>query len=254
MMKRLMLLSAALPLLLASCDNVSEDDRYIETGPVEVSRKVLLEEFTGQRCVNCPDAHRIIESLEEQYGEDLVVVSIHAGTFGIKAPVGLKQTEGDEYAQRWNVTAYPAGVVDRTGSVMNMDQWSTAIRNEIGKETDLQLSLSANVSSDGKNIEVFTTMVTPEPINGSLQLWVIESGIVAPQLDGDETRTDYVHNNVFRTCVNGLWGQEVSLKANDVEYVSNTVAIDDKWNLNNVEIVGFVYNGDGVVQVEKCKL
>ena len=238
----------------AACDNIDEADRYIETGPVEVARKVLLEEFTGQQCTNCPDAHRIIESLEEQYGDALIVVSIHAGEFGIKYPVGLMQEEGNTYADRWNIAAYPAGVVDRTGSAMKMGEWATAIREDIGKTTELQLSLEAQLSSDQKKIEVFTTMVSPEALSGSLQLWVVENGIVAYQLDGDKNVMDYVHNNVFRACVNGLWGQEIPLQANEVKYESNTIDVDARWKLENVDIVGFYYNSTGVVQVEKCTL
>ena len=253
--KNLLLLIAAIPFFTA-CDNISLEDRYIEEGTVEVTRNVLLEEFTGQLCTNCPDAHRVIESLEAQYGENLIVVSIHAGKgqFGVPAPYGLMQEEGDEYANRWGVYSYPAGVIDRTGNVLDYNQFADALRNEMGKTTSLELSVEAQLSEDRKKIEVFTTMVSPENMQGSLQLWVIESGIIAMQIDNGTTRMDYVHNNVFRGCVNGLWGQQIPLEANVVKYESNEIAIDELWNLENVSIVGFYYNNSGVIQVEKVKL
>lgn len=253
-MRKLLYLLAFLPFLTA-CDNVSEDDRYIDMGDVVSQRNVLLEEFTGQRCTNCPDAHAVIEQLEHQYGDNLIVVSIHAGNFGIKAPYGLMQEEGDEYASRWGITAYPAGVVDRTGSVLDYNSFAAAVRTDMLKTTDLELSLKAQLSSDRKNIEVFTTMVTPQNLEGALQLWVVENGIVAFQIDGDINRTDYVHNNVFRACINGLWGENMSLRSNEVKYVSNEIAVDDTWNLDNIRIVGLYYNNaEGVIQVERCAL
>ena len=252
-MKKLIYLIALLP-LFTSCEDIGEDDRYIETGPVEVSRKVLLEEFTGQRCTNCPDAHKIIESLEAQYGDNLIAVSIHAGNFGVKAPAGLKQEEGDIYANHWKIPAYPMGVIDRNSGVMGMNDWASVIRKDLESSTDLELSLEAQVSEDGSNIEVFTTMVGPDNLSGSLQLWVVESNIVAFQINGSVTLQDYVHNNVFRTCVNGIWGEEIPLTANVVKYVSNTVAIDEKWNLENTAIVGFYYNDSGVIQVDRCSV
>lgn len=252
-MKKLFFILSLIP-FFAACDNVDEADRYIDTGPVEVSRKVLLEEFTGQRCTNCPDAHKIIEALEEQYGDDLIVVSIHAGSFGVNSPAGLKQPEGDPYAEHWGVSAYPAGVVDRNSGVLNMDQWAATIRSDIEKKTELQISLEAQLNDEGTEIEVFTTLVCPENLSGSLQLWVVENDIVAFQLDGDERVLDYVHNNVFRACVNGLWGQEIPLKANVVEYESNTITVNETWNLDNVRIVGFYYNNSGVVQVDRCAI
>lgn len=246
---------------LASCDAVDENDRYIEAGDIQVSRKVLLEEFTGQRCVNCPQAHKIIERLEEQYGDALVVVSIHAGGFGIASPYGLMQEEGNIYAERWGIDAYPEGVVDRTGGVLSMDSWAAAIRSDMGKETDLDIELNASLSADKKTINVNTKLLCSDNLSANLQLWVVENGIYALQYDGDKTIPAYTHNNVFRGCVNGLWGQQVDIEANHPLSLDNSteVVYNDKyafasWNPDNLYIVGFVYDSSGVLQVEKVKV
>lgn len=254
-MKKLLFLLSLLP-FLSACDNIDVSDRYIEEGSVLVSRNVLLEEFTGQLCTNCPDAHRIIESLEEQYGDHLIVVSIHAmkGAFGIPAPYGLLQEEGDEYGRYWGTSALPAGMFNRTSGLVDYKEFSTVVREELKKTTPLELELQAQLSEDGKNIEVFTTLVTPTAMEGNLQLWVVESGIVAMQIDNGVQRPDYVHNNVFRACVNGLWGQPEPLESNVVKYVSNEMPLDEAWNVENLAIVGFYYNSTGVVQVEKCSV
>ena len=250
-LKNLLFLLGTLP-FLGSCDDIKEDDRYIETGPVEVGRKVLLEEFTGQRCPNCPAGHEIIENLEEQYGDNLIAVSIHAGNLAVKAPLGLRQEEGDIYNNYWNISSWPAGVVDRNSGVLDRNKWASAVRDDIKKTTELQISLEAQLNEEGSEIEIFTTMVTSRPLQGSLQLWVVENNIVAYQIDGKETIMDYVHNNVFRQCVNGQWGEEIPLESNVVKYVSNTVPVDEFWRVENVGIVGFYYNSTGVIQVERC--
>ena len=259
-MKKLFYLLLSLPLFI-SCDQVDENDRYIKVEDIQVTRKVLLEEFTGQRCVNCPEAHAVIEKLEEQYGEDLIVVSIHAGSFGIKSPFGLMQEEGDEYANRWGVNSYPAGVVDRTGSVMTYDAWSSAIRAEAGRDTDLEIDLKATLSSDRKNIDISTVLICGQGLDASLQLWVVENDITALQYDGDRTVTDYKHNNVFRACVNGLWGQQISLNSNISEEYTNSIEVFNdptykvaSWDVDNLYIVGFVYDNSGVIQVNRVKV
>lgn len=239
---------------LAACDNISEDDRYIETTPVEMSRKVLLEEFTGQTCPNCPEGHYVIESLEEQYGDQLIVVSIHAGHFGVAAPNGLMQPQGNDYANRWNIETYPSGVVDRNSGALGRNQWATAVREEIGKETNLYLDLYAELSEDSKNINITTTLGNPAALSGALQLWVVENDIVTFQQDGDIIIPNYTHNNVFRACVNGVWGQDISLQANEDMVVKNSIAIADDWVMRNVRIVGFFYNSSGVIQVERCEV
>ena len=242
---------------LGACDNIDMADRYIEAGDVMVARKVLLEEFTGQLCTNCPDAQRAVHSLEQQYGDNLIAVSIHAGrgTFGIPAPYGLMQEEGEIYAQQWGIgSVLPLGVVDRTIGPMYYEDFAAAVREEIGKTTLLELSLESQLSEDGSEIEVFTTLVSPSALNGNLQLWVIESNIVDMQIDNGKVLNDYVHNNVFRACVNGQWGENIPLEGNVVKYVSNTIPLDEIWEPENLAIVGFYYNGNGVVQVERCQV
>ena len=258
-MKNILYLLLLLP-LLSSCDQVDENDRYIEVGQIQVARRVLLEEFTGQHCTNCPDAHAIIERLEEQYGEDLIVVSIHAGNFGVQSPFGLMQQEGDQYANRWDIKAYPAGVVDRKGGQMTMDAWSSAIRTAAEEETNLEIELKAEFAEDNSVINVTTHLLSSEDLTGYLQLWVVENGVIAEQYNGNQTISDYVHNNVFRGCVNGLWGQEISIKSGISQEFDNSMATVltgtpvSKWNLDNIYIVGFVYNDSGVIQVNKTKV
>lgn len=238
---------------MGACSHIDEAERYIDTGEVYVARNVLLEEFTGQFCPNCPEGHQVIESLEEQYGESLIVVSIHAGYFGVMEPQGLMTPTGNAYAERWNIDTYPSGVVDRITGPLGRSAWSNAVRNEIGRETTLQLSLTADLSDDGNIIEVFTTLATTSPMSGALQLWIVENDIVTFQQDGGTILPAYVHNNVFRAAINGVWGQEIPLASNHVEYVSNTIEVNPAWNLDNVYIVGFYYNS-GVEQVERIRL
>ena len=68
--------------LMTSCDEVETQDRLIYVEPPEVSRAVLIEDFTGQYCVNCPRATEEIERLVEEYGDTTVIaVAIHSGPF-----------------------------------------------------------------------------------------------------------------------------------------------------------------------------
>ena len=249
-MKKTLIAIPALMLVLASCEDLS--DRYIEVEPIHSERKVLLEEFTGQRCTNCPAAHAIIEKLEEQYGEDLIVVSIHAGPFGIAAPDGLMLPTGDEYASRWNITSYPAGVVDRSGGVLSPDGWANAIRTQIGKVSPVDIDLEANLVGD--SIEVISKVSSSEALKASLQLWVTQDSIVGFQIDDGTRIPDYVHNNVFRGCVNGTWGQTLEISPNIYNTLSNRIAVDPEWDVKNLHIVGFVYDSSGVIQADKTAI
>ena len=53
-------------LLMVACSHIDEDEQLIYVKPAPVERCVLIEDFTGQRCVNCPNAAEEIEKLIEQ--------------------------------------------------------------------------------------------------------------------------------------------------------------------------------------------
>ena len=49
--------------LLVGCDNVASDRRWIDVSPATVRRNVLIEEFTWQACLNCPQAAKEISPI-----------------------------------------------------------------------------------------------------------------------------------------------------------------------------------------------
>ena len=71
--KNFLLLSLA-AVAFAACDNISESERYGKD-PVDVqkAKNVLIEDFTGQKCINCPKATDVIHELQGLYGEDHVI-------------------------------------------------------------------------------------------------------------------------------------------------------------------------------------
>lgn len=262
MKSKILYLAATLGLLLPGCNDIAEDDRYIPVEAVKVERTVLLEDFTGQNCVNCPAAHRTIEALEEQYGEHFIAVSIHAGHFGIAATnkryTGLMQEEGQAYNDRYGIEDYPAGVLDGRRPVLNADQWASAVYDEIAITTPLKITLDATLGATGE-IAIDCRLHSSEALDGQLVVWITESGIVARQEDINEGRiNDYVHNNVFRACVNGLDGDAVSLAAGQDLEKSYNISVKDtdteKWNVGKLSVVAFVSGSDGIYQAARTSV
>lgn len=251
-------LAAAGILLLSACDNISEDDRYIEVDKVEAARVVLIEDFTGQNCVNCPDAHEVIEQLQEQFPGTVVAVSIHAGGFGISTErtdfsvdyIGLMTDDGNYYNDSWGINSWPAGVINRRGGATEYDKWASLVRDELARPTDLAINVEAAVI--GTKVMTDITLEPAGNITGKLYVWVLESGIVARQRNTQTTVRDYVHNNVYRATLTGRDGKDVDLRSGvhqtfsfDTEVVYND---HERWNPENLSIVAFVADDSGVQQ------
>ena len=239
---------------VTACSEIDEDERLIYVKPAPVGRNVLIEDFTGQRCVNCPTASLEIEKLQEQYGADTVIaVSIHSGPFAKSlrgVPYPLYTSEGDEYYNYWKVESQPMGVIDRTGTV-DYTLWSTRVKEEVVKTAPLSLYVTClyDEATRQADISVFGTG-TDGNTTGKLQVWLTEDHITDFQLMPDGSRNDaYIHNHVLRCCVNGTWGTPIEVRESEDFHQGFSQTIDEAWQPNNMSVVAFIYNDDGVCQV-----
>ncbi len=264
-MKSKIFFSSLICLLFAACDHIDENDRLIYVEPESVKRCILLEDFTGQKCVNCPRGTEVIEQLQGVYGENLIAVGIHSGPLGFKGTasiLGLATDLGDEYYNHWSLEYQPVGLVNRHGPV-NYTDWTTKVREEMKKNATINMSLAATLA-DGKITVKVTEKRLLGTFHGKLQVWVLEDSIVAMQtrhdpIDNDNVTIndkDYVHNHVLRDAVNGQWGQELLLDADAPKTQTYTYDIpsDGKWNPDHLSIVAFVYDDNGVEQAIKTKV
>lgn len=242
--------------VFAGCDSVGEDDRYIELGKIEAKRTVLLEEFTGQRCTNCPDGHADVAKLHEQYGDRLIAVCIHGGPLSISSGmsgfVGLATPTGEQYYNEAGAPALPAGRINRATGAIDRSEWADAIRREIEKESPAELTVEASL--DEGAILAEATVMSSADIQGNLQFWVVEDNIVAYQYDHGQHVFDYTHDHVFRASMGGADGYPAKISKGVSSVVKGSIACDETWNAENISIVAILSNADGVVQAAMCKL
>ena len=252
MRKNIFTLLLSLPLLFSCSEEIPFGERYEELPPVEAKRNILLEDFTGQFCSNCPDAHHVISDLQALYGEHVIAVAIHAGHFGIAEGsnpniVGLMQPEGNTYATYWSVEAYPTGIINRTSGLLKHTEWAAYARQALSAEATIGINLDCKITEDSTQIYINTTIVSNMEMKGNkLQLWITESNINTMQQNGGSLELNYQHNHVYRASVNGLWGETIDIPYNSVHYTP----LHERWDINNLSVVAFVYNDtDGVLEV-----
>lgn len=244
-------------LTAVACSHIDESERLIYVKPAEVKRHVLLEDFTGQRCVNCPKANDEIKALQEAYGEyNVVAVGIHSGPLGFHSTdkyVGLSTNTGDEYYNRWALDYQPVGLIDR-GAPLEYTAWNARIHEELERPAPVDIDLVLDRRDDLLTIWAEVKGIDGTTV-GKLQLWLTEDDVTAFQLMPDGTRNmEYVHQHVFRAAINGTWGEPVSVKEGETfETQHYQFTIPKDWNGDHLSVVAFVYNDQGVQQVKKIK-
>lgn len=253
--------TAAMAMAAASCSNIDEGDRLIYVKPAEVGRAVLIEDLTGQRCINCPTGTDIINGIIQTYGEDNVIaVGIHSGPRGFTGNskrVGLMTDTGDEYYTYWaNGTnlGQPSAIFNRKkGPSDNLNNWAAEVGLIISEKANLSIDITN--AYDAKKRELTTKVGAfgvNGTVNGKLQVWIVEDGIKAMQMMPDgSANQEYIHNHVFRAAVNGTWGEEVTVKEGETTSKDYSYVLPETWNADNISVVAFVYNGNGVENVAK---
>lgn len=256
--------TAAMAMAAASCSNIDEGDRLIYVKPAEVGRAILIEDFTGQKCINCPTGTEIINSIVETYGEDNVIaVGIHSGPLGFAGnskTVGLMTDTGNEYYTRWdkeNKMGQPWVIFNRkTSPDSHYNNWAAMVGTIISEKANLSVKIANAYDAATRTL---TTTVGADGVNGTvngkLQVWIVEDGVKALQMMPDgKSNKEYIHNHVFRAAVNGTWGEDVTVKEGETTTKQYQYVLPEAWNADNIAVVAFVYNDGGVENVAKKHL
>lgn len=265
-------MAAMLPAFaLTACDDISEADRLIGVPAPVVARTVLVEEFSGQDCVNCPNAAVRLHDMVQQYGEDhFVVVTIHGGVMTWNTNMFGKFGLGNDYADKLDEangkqSVKPYMVVDRTSGVLNdVEKWGTALGSAVAKTTPLTLDLSTAYNEQSGEYTITVTGQAGEEVNGLLYVWLTESNIKAPQITASGKHDpEYVHNHILRRSVainkdnNGEAGEPVNVKWDEPLTKTRTLKADEingKYVAENCHVVAFVCNAAGVLQTVTTSL
>lgn len=254
---------------MVSCDDIASDDRYYEVGDITPVRNILIEDYTGQGCVNCPLGHEVMESLEEKYGDHIVGVSIHPSGQGslvverrvtnISAGrIGLATSEGAYYYQQSGGKALPFGVVNGQAAG-GYENWTSYAKIQLTLPSNLDIAINPVADTASKEVKVDVDLLPDVDMEGQLMVWIVENGIVAQQkLPDNSTDKEYVHNNVFRAAVNGQDGETVKLTSGQTHHVSYNIEIRDnkeeQWNPQNLAVVAFLKTANGIEQAKKVKV
>lgn len=199
-------------------------------------RSLLIEEFTGIHCGNCPDGHHQIKELLKAQGDKIYVVAIHAGHYAVPFPgepdfcteVG---DSIDSYLEVSRLAGYPSALLNRAysedGSELLHSRSIWASYGHTLTEQDAPVNLwvgSRYIEEEGKlyvNVEGYYTADVDAEAN-YLNVVITQDHIIGVQNGADNPNT-YEHNHVARHYLTPVWGEAIeSCKEGDFftrEYV-----------------------------------
>ena len=276
-------------LIITSCD--------VEEGPfitdynayINPEKKVLIEDFTGHLCPNCPGAAEELKAIQDIYPNQIIGIAIHVSTTfarpypSSQAPIfqyDFRTEWGNEIDNYYGISeiGLPKGMINRIGFPENhklgKDEWSTQVANELKKEIDFKIY----ISSDSTTISVISESQKNTTGDYNLVVCLTEDNIINWQKYGANNVEDYEHNHVLRSVLidealslssSYISGQEIerlinydltALEQSNINYSENTAEAGNgnagNWNSENMSIVSYIYNNitKEIMQVEEAHL
>ncbi|MBO6515174.1 MAG: Omp28-related outer membrane protein [Bacteroidia bacterium] len=188
---------------------------------VKQPRNVVLEYFQGVRTPYSASADQIVEELEGRYGDRVLPIAIHAGTFAapLSGWANFTCRYGAEILSQAEPSGFPFGTVNRSiflgkgmngnlSMAMSRQDWESTFSGlhrdtsyvNIGGEAIIDLS------QEKMSVTVELYYTDNNYFDNYINIALLQDGLKA-LLTGQNT--GYVHNHVLRDLLTGQWGVEV---------------------------------------------
>ncbi|MEO8759715.1 MAG: Omp28-related outer membrane protein [Bacteroidia bacterium] len=225
----------------SSCDYVTvplKPRTIVTSGDTnKVYKNILVEDYTGSTCVNCPFAAEELDTLISIYGSRIIPMSVNAGNFATPVPtysLNLQSPVGDAYDAFFNMsgTGNPCGMINRKGNPLNAKyllwgQWGASVQNIIQNDTAfIKLTLSTTFDTTSRVLSVTATSTFLKSLSGTYNLVVLftQDNIIGPQKkSGTAGISNYVHRFVLKDALTSTWGDAlVTAGSNTNQVITKT--------------------------------
>lgn len=262
------------------------------TQNANTDRNILLEDYTGHKCPNCPDAAYEAKMIESSNPDRVFVASIHASPTGlgnfqtVATDCGTVTNPQNEFCTQLYCdegitlgTAFgnggttvqfignPQGTINRitfSGSTMFQfkTEWAARV-NEVISNNDLKVNIQAesNYYTETNGFYLHTEIEFLEDLTGDYNtvVYLLENQVEATQDSMTVIIEDYEHHSVFRGCLDGLaWGQPISgdHTAGQKSYFDYSYQLPSGQNNTEFHLLIYVYdtNTYEILQVIKHEL
>jgi hypothetical protein len=270
----------ACALLFAACKETgpaidfgpkAKDTSFIAAPETPQQRTVVIEEFTGVTCTNCPAGHAIIKAIEDANPNRVAAVGIQA--FNVKQAEPVKAADagfptlhdnrtqvGTELANEiyGSFSGIPVAGIDRISVSGNMlydrASWSGTVTSRLGIAPAANVTISSiyNTSTKQAAITVHVAYTSAMAKRQKLTVALVENNIVDAQegIGTNGYEQNYVHQHVLRDILTAPSGSAIltdkSTKQPGQVYERTFVYnVNPDWNPDYCRVVAYVSDDEG---------
>jgi hypothetical protein len=284
----ILLLVALGPLMMNSCKEVGPDID-LGNGPVDTSlldttyvsatidtqqtKSILIEDFTGVRCKNCPTGAAQARSIEALYPGRVVIVAQHS-EFLAEPYAGdpdLRTTFAQDIEDLLAPSlGKPSAAIDRrvySGEqnilIAQTNKWANYAGQAIGETTPVNIYIESEYADSNRSLLLTVTLHYTQAVanDNRISVMLTEDNITANQLQpNDDIDSTYIQEHVLRTMLTRFNGETIDATKEPGrviirEFKLNEVPLD--WNPDEMHAVVLVHESGSsfkVLQVQSISI
>jgi hypothetical protein len=243
-------------------------------------QRILIEDFTGHTCGNCPAAAKIALQIQTNHPEQIVIMGLHVSeqfaaplndgtghfTYDFRTPEG---TEIDQHFGASNA-GLPRGMVNRKNfngtKILDRNDWTSAVQPLLSVKPSIDLKVKAYFSANTDSVAAYIQTKFFNNYSGDVKLcaFVVEDSIINWQSDyskppGQNKIENYVHRHNLRAAFIGAYGEiltKTNFMVNDKFKNGFVLKKGSDWVSKNLSVVAYLYKTDSeeIIQVAETKV
>lgn len=252
------------PIIDFGTSEKAEDSTYVGAVAAAQPKKILVEEFTGATCPNCPDAQALLTNMDAQNPDRLAIMAIHVMNNPQTKPVkdskyDFRTQDGTDIGTTFftSINNLPSAGLDRVKNtkqerLMQKNDWAGALvdRLKIAPSVNMDMKSSYDATSRNASIEVKITYNKAMQGQQFLSLAVVEDDMVDKQDSTGVIIDQYRFKHVLRDYVTPVSGvtflQDIAQKEAGRVYIRRfTYKVSDAWVPENCHLIAFVHQNNG---------
>jgi Outer membrane protein Omp28 len=219
--------------------------------------RVLVEEYSGTWCGNCPRILYGVDLLEQQT-DKAVVVSTHLFNGD-----PFITTEGNNLAAQQGVGGVPTGFINRTISWTGPQYENVAqVINTIQASSTAGIAIRSSLTSNNLSITVKAGYTAPVAGGAKLTVYLVEDKLFNSQANysanlygGQSSIPNFEYNGIVRKVISSLSGDAIGASGNANEKTYSLAVPANVANTANARIVAFITDLSGtVINVQQVKV
>ena len=218
-MKKIVLLFTVFTVVATTAVFAQATDTIVPTTPT--NRNVLLEVYTTNGCMFCPDAHRMANELAAANPGHVNVINVYESYY----TSNVYTTEfGTALVDQTNTGGSPAGTVNRhvfsgSSTSLGRGEWANRANQIMAMPSPVNIAAVGTLDEENRvvriRVQLYYTAAQTVASN-ALNIAIVQDNVLGPQSGGSNYNPSqmvggqYNHTNILRHLITGQWGETIN--------------------------------------------